>query len=131
MPVFSPLSRERLDSCHPLLQEVFLRVVEDWDCTVLEGHRGRIAQEAAFASGASKKHWPDGKHNTIPSYAADAAPYPVDWKNIQRFHVFAGYVLGRASGMGIRLRWGGDWDGRWDLNARGELNDLVHFELIL
>lgn len=131
MGTFSSLSRERLDSCHPLLQEVFLRVVEEWDCTILEGHRGEEAQEAAFLSGASTKHWPDGKHNTIPSLAVDAAPYPINWEDERRFLAFGGYVLGRASGMGIRLRWGMDWDGKRDLNPRGTLNDGPHFELVL
>lgn len=129
MPAFGTRSKRQLRSCHPRLQELFNTVVEQYDCTVLEGHRGEAAQNAAFASGNSKLKWPNGKHNAYPSRACDVSPYPIDWENTKRFYHFAGFVQGVATGMGIQIRWGGDWDGDNDLDDQ-KFNDLVHFELV-
>lgn len=58
----------------------------------------------------------------------DAAPFPIDWKDLPRFTLFAGFVLGTASEMGIGVRWGGDWNS--DTQVKDEsFRDLVHFEL--
>lgn len=130
MPDFSQRSRKRLETCHPLLVRLFERVVEEYDCTILEGHRGEEAQNSAFDRGTSQIRWPDGKHNELPSEAVDAAPYPTDWDDHDRFRVFAGYVLGMARGMGIEIRWGGDWDSDWNFKDQN-FNDLPHFEILL
>ncbi|HXG72575.1 MAG TPA: hypothetical protein VNJ04_18380, partial [Gemmatimonadaceae bacterium] len=50
-----------------------------FDFVVVEGHRGKEAQNKAFAKGLSKLPWPKGNHNTNPSTAADCAPFPIDW----------------------------------------------------
>ena len=42
---------------------------------------------------------------------------------------FAGLVVGIAVSLGIRLRWGGDWDGDGDL-CDNKFDDLFHFELL-
>ncbi len=137
MPSFGPTSEARLRTCHPDLQRLFREVVRHWDCQVLEGHRGQEAQDRAFRTGASKIPWPEGNHNAYPSNAADVAPYPIDWGNegdaktrqraIARFYAFSGFVLGMATSMGVKLRWGGDWDGDRDLWDQ-TFFDLVHFE---
>ena len=60
--------------------------------------------------------------------ALDAAPCPIDWEDAKRFYLFAGFVLGIARQLGIKLRWGGDWDG--DFTWRDQkFHDLVHFEI--
>ena len=41
---------------------------------------------------------------------------------------FAGYVQGVAEQLGIKIRWGGDWDSDFDFKDQ-TFNDLVHFEL--
>ena len=110
MPSFGKRSAKRLNSCHVDLIRLFERVVEEYDCTIMTGHRGRKPQNAAFDAGNSKLRFPDGKHNALPSMAVDAAPYPVNWDNMKRFYHFAGYVLGIAKEMGLIIRWGGDWD---------------------
>ncbi len=54
----------------------------------------------------------------------------VRWKgvwNLCRFYYFAGFVMGTAAAMGVRLRWGGDWDGDTELDDQ-KFRDLVHFE---
>ena len=129
MPSFSKISRDRLATCHPNLQRLFNHVVLDYDCSIICGHRDKKDQNAAFADNRSKLQWPDGNHNSVPSNAVDVAPYPVDWSNLKRFYLFAGYVIATAREMDIRLRWGGDWDGDFDLDDQG-FNDLVHFELL-
>lgn len=129
MPILGKASAERLATCHPDLQRLFQAVIERYDFTVTCGHRGQEEQEEAFRTGRSKVRWPNGKHNTTPSLAVDAVPYPVDWNDLNRFYFFAGYVLATAAQMGIEIRWGGDWDG--DFNFREEkFADLPHFELV-
>jgi len=128
MSQFSRLSEERLATCHPDLVRLFREVVKIHDCMVLCGHRTEAEQMLAVRTGKSQKPWPSSKHNTVPSMAADVAPYPVDWNDRRRFDHFAGVVRGVAAQFGIRVRWGGDWDGDFDLKDQW-LNDLPHFEL--
>lgn len=129
MPSFSNRSATRLRSAHSILQDIFFTVIEIYDCTILEGHRGKEKQNKAFEEGKSKVKWPDGKHNKNPSWAVDAAPYPIDWEDYPRFYHFAGIVKGVALAKGYNIRWGGDWDG--DLNLSEErFKDLVHFEVV-
>ena len=127
--IFSPTSLARLNTADPRLQAVFMEVIKHQDCSILCGHRGQAEQDEALRNGKSKLGWPKSLHNALPSKAVDAAPYPVDWSDPHRFRLFAGFVLGVAATMGIKLRWGGDWDG--DLsNADQTFHDLPHFELI-
>lgn len=128
MPKFGINSNIALETAHPDLQRLFREVIKYVDCSILEGHRDKIAQDAAYAAGKSKKRWPESKHNRQPSLAVDAAPYPVDWKDPKRFCFFAGYVKATADRLGIGIRWGGDW------NSDGHISDetfpdLPHFEL--
>ena len=129
MPQFSEASFERLKTCHPDLQKVFLKVIEHYDCTVTCGHRPKDEQDEAVRTGKSKLAWPYSKHNSLPSKAVDCVPFPVDWSDTSRFYHFAGFVLAVAQGLGVKIRWGGDWDG--NLNFRDEkFKDLPHFELV-
>ena len=129
MPKFGSRSRGRLSSCNPKLRRVFNEVVKEFDCSVLCGHRGEDEQNKAFKEGKSKVKYPNGRHNAKPSNAVDVAPYPIDWSDRERFTLFAGYVLGIARSMGIKLRWGGDWDGDFEVKDNN-FDDLPHFELI-
>lgn len=129
MPSFSKLSAAKLATCHPDLQRLFNKVVQTFDCTVLEGHRGEAAQNAAFKAGKSKLKFPEGKHNKFPSLAADVVPYPLDWEDREKFSLFAGFVLGTAVEMGIKIRWGGSWDNSLDLK-KNKFDDLPHYEIL-
>lgn len=129
MPAFGKASQEKLATCDPRLQKVFNEVIKHFDCTVIEGHRGEEAQNKAFAEGKSKLKYPQGKHNKIPSLAADVLPYPIDWNDTNRMRYFAGFVVGIAATMGIKLRWGGDWNQNTELKDNS-FNDLPHFELV-
>ncbi len=110
MPRFSIKSKSKLHTCHENLIGLFNEVVKHFDCTIIEGHRGQKKQDEAYNKGNSKIKFPYGKHNASPSVAVDVAPYPIDWNDRDRFHYFAGYVLGTAKQMGLKIRWGGDWD---------------------
>ena len=128
MPQFGRRSKEQLSSCHPDLQRLFNEVIKHYDCTVIEGHRSNEKQLKAFNAGKSRIK-SGGKHNRSPSFAADVAPWPIDWNDKDRFYYFAGKVQGIAQMMNIKLRWGGDWD--CDNNLKDQtLYDLPHFELI-
>jgi peptidoglycan LD-endopeptidase CwlK len=129
MPKFSSTSATKLGTCVFELREIFEEAVEEFDCTVLCGHRDQEAQDKAFETGRSKVQWPNGKHNTTPSLAADVAPYPIDWKDRERLTFFAGYVKGIAKARNVDIRWGGDWDS--DTETRdNRFDDLVHFEIL-
>ena len=128
MPRFGNRSINRLKTCDSKLQELFYQVVNHFDCCILEGHRGEERQSKAYNDGKSKVQYPDGKHNQYPSVAVDVAPYPIDWSDRDRFHYFGGFVLGVAKQMGMKIRWGGDWD--MDTQTKdNKFDDLVHFEL--
>ena len=135
MPSFSASSHRNLNSCESPLVLLFNAVVAEYDCTVLVGLRGKEEQDELLRRGLSKLSWPNSKHNVRNdgslqlSRAVDVAPYPIDWNNREHFVHFAGFVRGRASALDIRLRWGGDWDGDFDL-ADQTFMDLVHYELV-
>jgi len=128
MPKYGPQSRKNLETAHPLLKLIFNQVIEEFDCSITCGHRNEVDQNKAFSEGNSKVQWPSGKHNKLPSEAIDAHPWPVDWDDLHRFYYFAGRVMQKASDLGIKLRWGGDWDSDTEVSDN-KFNDLVHFEL--
>jgi peptidoglycan L-alanyl-D-glutamate endopeptidase CwlK len=129
MPKFGKRSKERLATCDEKLQQVFNEVIKYIDCSVLEGHRSEERQEKLFKEGKTKVHYPKGRHNSKPSCAVDVTPYPVDWADRERQTLFAGFVLGLATRMGIALRWGGDWNMNFEVKDN-RFDDFPHFELI-
>ncbi len=129
MPSFSEKSLARLTTCDSRLLRVFQQVVDDFDCTIIEGHRNEERQNRMVDEGKSQVRWPDGKHNTKPSLAVDVCPYPVVWDDRERQTLFAGYVLATAKAMGIDLRWGGDWNRDTEVRDNS-FDDLVHFEIV-
>lgn len=130
MPKFGAASERQLATCHPDLQRVARRVVEFWDCSVLEGKRSEAQQKLNVAKGVSKTL--DSKHVyplDSPSLAMDLAPYPIRWRDDARWYAFAGFVIGVAFSLGVKLRWGGDWDSDRDFHDQ-DFFDFPHFELI-
>ena len=128
MPRFGRKSKERLASCDPMLQKLFNEVIKHVDCSVLEGHRSKERQNKLYDEGKTKVRYPNGRHNADPSLAVDVTPYPVDWEDRERQTLFAGFVLGIARGLGIRIRWGGDWDMDFDVQDN-KFDDFPHFEI--
>ncbi|MUK46945.1 M15 family peptidase [Aliivibrio fischeri] len=128
MNKFSQQSATRLASCHPQLQKVFTKVLEICDCSILCGHRTE-AEQNALPSSNTQVRFPNSKHNSVPSKAVDATPYPYDEDDRERFSYFAGIVIGVGASMGVAIRWGGDWDRDNELKDNG-FDDLMHFELV-
>lgn len=138
MPHFSNISKERLQTCVNDLRVLFGHVIQNYDCTIVEGHRGKERQNKAYAEGKSQLRWPNSKHNKYPSLAVDAAPYEkrgIDWSYTQ-MAFFAGYVLGIADQLyatGVishKIRAGIDWNGNRDIDDE-TFKDAPHFEIIL
>ena len=129
MPYFGRRSKKQLSTCDKKLQDVFNEVIKHVDCSVLEGHRGEVRQNELYEEGKTKVYFPNGRHNANPSRAVDVVPYPIDWDDRERFHLFAGFVLGIAKSIGITLRWGGDWDRDWTV-MDNKFDAFPHFELI-
>jgi len=155
MPHFGNSSRRKLATAHPMLQELCNRVVEHHDITILIGHRTEEEQNAAHASGASTKPFPQSKHNVFPSMAVDVAPWPIpegwgdlngqapkardlEWKERVKFYeMIACFRFAWNQMMSdfpelrwkYRLRFGADWDGDNDYRDQ-TFDDLPHIELI-
>lgn len=75
MYYFSKSSKEKLETCHPLIQDWLNEIIKYRDCTVAWGYRDKIEQDEMFADGLSKCRYPDSKHNKDPSLAVDVYPY--------------------------------------------------------
>ena len=150
MPHFSSRSNAILSTCHPELQILFKEVIKEYDCSVICGFRCKGDQDKAFDDGKSKAQFPWSKHNKLPSIAVDVGPYDPVIKNIPWFngikeemsfkeimaeverlkvwYFFGAHVQGVAKRLGLKVRWGGDWDG--DFNFKDQnFHDLPHFEL--
>ena len=104
MPRYSNRSKSRLATCDQKLQDVFNEVIKHVDCSILEGLRGKERQNDLFNKGRTKVKYPNGRHNASPSKAVDVTPYPVDWEDRERQTLFAGFVIGIARSMGIKIR---------------------------
>jgi len=128
MAKFSKISRDRLATCHADLQKVMNAAIKRSDFSILCGYRGAKEQNDAFERGTSKLKFPNSKHNKKPSRAVDVAPYPIDWGNIDRFIALADIVLDEAKKLGVKVRWGADWNrnGKWQDE---KFRDWPHFEL--
>lgn len=136
---FDAISLARLSTCHPELREIALAADTIVPHRIVCGARTKDEQEAAFASGNSKKHYPAGKHcvgdeaGRLLSDAIDFAPFEqdkaIDWKQSAHFTYLNGIYMGLAKAMGIPLRSGCDWNQNGILQDE-ELKDLGHVERV-
>jgi peptidoglycan L-alanyl-D-glutamate endopeptidase CwlK len=126
---YSKSSESRLKTCHPGIQRVFKFVLKNYDHTIVCGHRNKQDQNNAYYSENSKVKWPESKHNEIISRAIDVVPYPTMWDSKEQLYHFAGYVNSVSDMFGVKLRWGGDWDGDKVFNDQ-KFMDLGHWELV-
>jgi peptidoglycan L-alanyl-D-glutamate endopeptidase CwlK len=114
MPSFNSASLEHLGQCHPELQKVALEAIKSFHFRVICGHRGKAAQDKAFAEKKSKVRWPNSKHNKKPSLAMDCVPVPLDWNDIASFRNMASHMKAAARKVGVSIKWGGDFKGFFD-----------------
>ena len=124
MPRFGKRSKERLKGVDAKLVNVLNELVKIMDVTIIEGLRTKKRQEELVKQGASKTKF--SKH--IEGKAVDVAPYPIDWKDRDRFHYMGGMIRGIAQQLNIPVRWGGDWDSDGETKDN-RFDDLVHVEI--
>lgn len=138
MAKFGNASRFQLDTCEPRLVDVCELVILHSDFTVIWGRRGEEEQNEAYRLGNSTKEWPHSKHNAEPpllSQAVDIAPWHgltphIRWENEREFVMLAGRMIQAGYFMGVKIRWGGNWDMDSDLYDLNKPFDLGHFELL-
>ena len=124
MPRFGKRSKKRLEGVDIKLQHILNKLIQIMDVTIIEGLRSQKRQDELVKKGASKTKY--SKH--ITGKAVDLAPYPIDWKDRERFHYMGGMVRGIAHELDIKIRWGGDWDGDGEIKDNS-FDDLVHIEI--
>jgi peptidoglycan L-alanyl-D-glutamate endopeptidase CwlK len=142
MYYYSKKSKAALNSAHPDLQKLFNEVIKIHDCTIIFGKRTLEEQQKLFAQGrtipgkiVTNCDGINKKSKHQDGLAVDVAPYfgkenlKIDWSDREKFVHFAGIVKGVASQLGIKMRWGGDWDSDNELHDQTWM-DLPHYELL-
>jgi peptidoglycan L-alanyl-D-glutamate endopeptidase CwlK len=137
MPSLSQFSLDKLNTCDERLVRVFTAVAAIYDIRVLEGARTWARQRQLLMEERTKVGPGESKHNSPTegdvdwkSRAVDAVPYPIDWKDAKRFTYMAGLVIATGAAMGIKIRWGGNWDMDQVILDDQNFDDLPHFEVI-
>lgn len=118
----APGLRTIVDDLLPVLTALGL------DLKLIQGHRTH-EQQAALPATVTQVKPGHSKHEAWPSLAVDMAIYPVRWKDEVMFGVLNGLVQSIAVRRGVKVRWGGDWDGDGD-TLEHTLRDLDHWELV-
>jgi len=135
----SQRSISNLRGVHPDLVAVVERAIEitTQDFIVIEGVRTQERQDELWAQGRTKPGqivtWTkDASSHGIGKdgygHAVDVCPFPVDWNDLKKFDAIADAMFDAAAEIGVRLRWGADWDMDGKTRERGE-SDSPHFEL--
>lgn len=92
------------------------------DFSVISGLRTQAEQDELYAIGRTKPGekvtWTRNSRH-LTGEAVDIAPYPIDWKDEQRFAFLAGLMMGQAARLGVDLEWGYHLWGK----------DMPHFQL--
>jgi len=130
MPNFGKASKAKLATCHPDIQRLLNEAIKHVDFSVTCGHRAKEEQDTAFNNGNSTVAWPNSKHNSFPSKAADVAPYVngIKWDDLEGFTLLAGIIKGISVMMEIDVRLGIDWDGDLFVKEHSFL-DRPHVEI--
>ena len=133
MPKFASKSLKNYKELHPDLQRLLAEAIKYVDFSIICGFRSKEDQDNAYTRGTSKVQWPDSKHNSYPSEAADIVPYYKDgphirWNDKNGLYLFIGFIKGIAASMNINIRTGADWDGDYDTKDQS-FHDLPHIEL--
>lgn len=135
-------SKERLATCDIRLQKVIEKAIteSEIDFGVTCGHRTIAEQQKLYAQGRTTKGSivtqldgvkKKGKHNYTPSLAVDVVAFidgKVSWEG-KYYHTISKAILKAAKDLGIKIRWGGDWDGD-GITSDEKFIDLPHFELV-
>lgn len=132
-------SLDRLAGVHPDLVRVVKRAIEitKVDFKVIEGVRTPERQRELYAQGRTKpgpvvtwtlksNHF---KQADGYGHAVDLLPAPYDWKDTKKFDAVAMAMFDAAKELGVRIRWGANWDQDGNPREKGE-SDSPHFELV-
>jgi len=132
-------SRARLKGVHPDLVKVVELAIKKTatDFLVLEGVRTPARQKELYAQGRTRPGqvvtWTLTSNHFAKAdgfgHAVDLAPYPVDWNDLKKFDAISKAMFAAAAELGIRIRWGADWDQDGKSRERGE-SDSPHFEIM-
>lgn len=150
---FGRKSLERRMTCSSPLRRVLDRALLHMDLTVLCGERTAEEQQACLDVDppTTTLAWPDSSHNIGPdapdewSHAVDVAPWigrmltsrgltidgHIPWEDKAVFERMADLIFAVAADEGVKLRWGGAWNGTRNNTPGGvetQLDDLPHFE---
>ena len=126
---FSQRSINNLKDVDTRLIMLCKAVLEEFDFTVIEGHRSLEKQMEYFKKGTSRIDGvtKKGKHNHLPSLAVDCIPYKKGHNTFDgskesdiMFNKMAEVFKRKAKELNIKIVWGGDWK---------TLVDKPHFEL--
>ena len=109
-----------------------------YDFTVIWVWRGAEVQDGLFKTGASTKQFPDSKHNFMAdgqpsSHALDFGPWvdkKIPWKDTHIFALIAGSFFAAGQQLGIKVRWGGDWNSNGSTKDQ-RLMDWGHIEVTI
>lgn len=136
--VLGKKSLDKLKGVHPNLVEVVKRAIEltSQDFMVLEGVRTPERQRELYAQGRTKpgpkvtwtltsNHF---KQKDGFGHAVDLVPFPVDWEDLKKFDAVSKAMFTAAKELGIKIRWGKDWDMDGKSGEKGE-SDSPHWEL--
>ena len=110
---------------HPELRRLMLEAIKDSpiDFTIIETVRTMETQLKYLEKKATKtlnsKHIPQKTKSKLCE-AVDVAPYPIDWKDINRFKKLSEHIKKKAAELNIQISWGGDWK---------TFKDYPHYEL--
>lgn len=162
MASFGKASSDKLKGVHPDLVKVMEEAIKDSpvDFSIVYGVRTTQEQKDLYALGRTKVN-PDGKSKSKPmgnivtqkdgvknrsnhqaksdglGRAVDIVPYingGIRWEATNEFNILASHILATAKRLGVKIRWGADWDMDGKTRAQGDkdenLVDLPHYELI-
>ena len=139
--VLGAKSKERLKGVHPKLVEVVEMAIQltAQDFMVLEGVRTPARQKELYAQGRNgdkrpKVTWTLNSNHFVNKttgygHAVDLVPFPVDWSH-KKLDVVSKAMFAAADTLGVKIRWGADWDRDGKPREKGE-SDSPHFELVL
>ena len=127
---YGETSQANLGSCHTRLIDLFTEAAKYRNISITCGYRSDEDQQIALDAGTTTKGPGESEHNEYPSRAVDAIPYPTtveDWENREYWVEWSSWIKGLATGMGINIRSGFDWDNDYDLDDQSFF-DGPHFE---
>lgn len=140
MSNLSTRSQNNLNGVSPNLCKVVARAAElsSVGFDVIEGVRTKERQAKLYAQGRTEagqivtwtltsNHFVNAK--TGYGHAVDILP-KTGWNNLAGFDTVATAMFQAASELGVKIRWGADWDKDGKYREKGE-TDSPHFEEVI